>query len=366
MKGASLFQRYLLPGLVFQSLIIAGGYGTGREIVEFFLSHGPLGGLLGMTVVSTVVFSVVNAVSFEFARVHRAYDYRRFFKALLGRGWLLFEVGYVALLIIVLAVIAAAAGTLLQETFGLPYALGVLGIMATVGTLVFAGSSTIERFMKMWSFILYGGYVTLFVWAYVRFGDAIGAALSDGLVMGPWALDGLRYSAYSLAIVPAVLFVLRYQTRRREAVVSGLLSGPIAMIPAVLFYLALIGQYPAVLDRPVPVNHLLEVLGSRTFQIAFHVMLFGTLIETGTGMIHAVNERVSAVFEERGRTMRRGLRPAMALLLLVLATALSAVGIVNLIARGYGTLTWLFIAVFVVPVMTVGVWTIVRGGELRP
>ncbi len=30
----SLFQRYLLPGFIFQSVVIAGGYGTGRELVE--------------------------------------------------------------------------------------------------------------------------------------------------------------------------------------------------------------------------------------------------------------------------------------------------------------------------------------------
>ena len=37
------FQRYLLPGFVFQSGVIAGGYGTGRELVEFFLPYGPPG-----------------------------------------------------------------------------------------------------------------------------------------------------------------------------------------------------------------------------------------------------------------------------------------------------------------------------------
>ncbi len=42
---SKIFQRYLLPGFVFQSIIIAGGYGTGRELVEFFLHYGPLGGL---------------------------------------------------------------------------------------------------------------------------------------------------------------------------------------------------------------------------------------------------------------------------------------------------------------------------------
>ena len=45
---ASFFKKYLLPGFVFQSVVIAGGYGTGREIVEYFLSYGPLGGLLRM------------------------------------------------------------------------------------------------------------------------------------------------------------------------------------------------------------------------------------------------------------------------------------------------------------------------------
>ena len=36
---SSFFQKYLLPGFVFQSLMIGGGYGTGREIVEFFLDQ---------------------------------------------------------------------------------------------------------------------------------------------------------------------------------------------------------------------------------------------------------------------------------------------------------------------------------------
>lgn len=33
----STFKRLFLPGLVFQSISIAGGYGTGRELAEFFL-----------------------------------------------------------------------------------------------------------------------------------------------------------------------------------------------------------------------------------------------------------------------------------------------------------------------------------------
>ena len=31
-KKHSKFQRYVMPGLIFQSVVIAGGYGTGAEL----------------------------------------------------------------------------------------------------------------------------------------------------------------------------------------------------------------------------------------------------------------------------------------------------------------------------------------------
>ena len=53
-------------------------------------------------------------------------------------------------------------------------------------------------------------------------------------------------------------------------------------------------------------------------------------------------------------------RALIALLLLGGGTLLAGVGLVDLIARGYGTLTWVFLAVYVVPVLTLGLWKILR------
>src|SRR5262245_62345869 len=96
------FRRYLLPGFVFEAAVIAGGYATGRELVEFFLPAGPWGGLLGM-VVAMLFSSAVLMICFELSRMAKAYDYRSFFKLLLGRGWFLFEVAYFLLMIFLLA-----------------------------------------------------------------------------------------------------------------------------------------------------------------------------------------------------------------------------------------------------------------------
>lgn len=362
MSQTSVFRRYLLPGFLFQSVVIAGGYGTGAELAEFFLRQGPRGGLLAIAV-STLVFSAVSMVTFELARLWHAFDYRHFFQRLLGPGWWLFEVCYVALLLIVLAVVAAASGSIMSDTFGLNYWIGVGAVMVAVGGLVFGGNEAIERFFSAWSFVLYGVYVVFFAWCFRELGPEIAANFGAEPTGSGWAWAGVRYAGYNLAVIPPVLATLRLHQTRQETFVAGALTGPIAMIPGLLFYLPMIGLYPEILEATVPATVLLERLGSRGFQIAFQVVLFGTLIETGAGLIHAVNERISGLQADRDSDMAAWVRPAVALGLLGLGTAVSGFGLTDLIASGYGTLTLGFIVVYVVPVLTVGVWRI-RSGRM--
>ncbi len=353
-------RRILLPGFVFQSVVIAGGYGTGRELAEFFLSQGPRGGLLAMAA-STLIWSLVCLVTYELAREAGAFDYRTFLRGLLGPGWIVYEAAYLLFMLVILAVIAAASGSILQQTFGLPYWVGVVGIMTAVGVLVFGGTRLIEGVMAGWSVVLYTTYVALFLWCFSRFGTDILTSLGASRPGRGWPLAGVKYAAYNVALIPPLLFPIRHLRSRRETFLAGALAGPIAMIPGLLFYLAMVGQYPGILGSAVPANVLLELLGSRAFQIAFQVVLFGTLIETGTGLIHGMNERIAHVFRERAREMPLLLRPALAVGLLTAGTLLAGVGLVDLISRGYGTLTWVFLFVYVLPVLTLGVLRLIRG-----
>lgn len=352
-------KQLVLPGLVFQSVVIAGGYGTGRELVEFFLSLGPRSGLLAMAV-ATLVWSLVGAATFEFARLTRSFDYRALMRNLMGPGAIFYEAAYLGMLLLVLAVVAAAAGEIVRDTFGLPYPLGVAGMMGLVGFLTLKGSDLIEGFLTVWSVLLYVTYAAFAVWAVARFGPQMGAALTGDAGGGGWALSGVRYAAYNIGLLPAILFVLRDHDSRGVTLGAGLLVGPLGMIPAFLFYVALLGAYPETLDRAVPAGAVLEALGSRAFVLVFQVVLLGTLVETGTGLIHAVNERVAHAAEAAGRPFPGWARGALAVLLLGAGSALSAVGLVGLIARGYGLMTWIFLLVFVLPVLTLGGWRVLR------
>ena len=359
----SLLQRYLLPGFIFQSVVIAGGYGTGRELAEFFLPYGPTGGLMAMMLVSMTFWSLVCAVAFEYARVFQAYDYRSFCRHLLGRGWVVFELTYSVMLIVVLAVIASAAGSILKETFGLAYAVGVIGIMIAIGFLVFEGTGLIEKVLASWSFVLYGTFIVLFAWSLSAFSSEITTALRTIPVGDGWFVGGIDYASYNVALIPALLFGVRHVSTRKEALIAGGLAGPIAMIPGFFLLLAMVGHYPEIADETVPVNYILERLGSRGFQIAFQVCLFGTLIETGTGMIHGVNERLAQTVAERGRELPTAVRPVVAVTLLIIGALLAQFGLIGLIAQGYGTLTRIFLVVILLPLLTWGVWQLAKAGE---
>jgi uncharacterized membrane protein YkvI len=186
------------------------------------------------------------------------------------------------------------------------------------------------------------------------------AGLSGSTIGQGWLLGGVTYAGYNLQMIPAILFCMRHSETRRQALGAGALTGPIAMLPGLLFYVSMVGQYPAILSEAVPANVLLELVGSRAFQIVFQVVLFGTLIETGAGLVHAVNERLAATYAERGLEMPVLLRPAIAIGMLSIGALSAQVGLKELIESGYGTITWGFIIVFVIPVLTLGVWKILQ------
>lgn len=235
-------------------------------------------------------------------------------------------------------------------------------MMALVGFLTLKGSDVIERVLTAWSFLLYVTYGVFATWAILRFGPEMAAAVGDSRPGTGWGVNGLRYAAYNIGILPAVLFVLRGHESRRLTLGAGLLVGPLAMVPALLVYVSLLAAYPAVLERDVPVSAVLEALGSGGFTLLFQVVLLGTLVETGTGLIHAVNERIAHAVGSSGRPYPRWGRPALAVGLLGVASSLSAFGLVGLIARGYGTITWVFLIVFVIPVVTLGGWRVITAG----
>lgn len=361
-KSADRFRRYVLPGLAFKAVVIGGGYATGREIAEFFLPAGPWGGLAAM-VLATAIWAGVAVATFRFALAVDARDYRTFFRALLGRGWVVFEIAYAIFLLLILAVFGAAAGAIAAATMNLPPIVGTLALMAGITAFTTYGNQGVERLFVLVSVLLYTVYAVFLVLALTGAGGSIASAFATaGAPSGDWAIGGITYAGYNIACVVMILPVTRHMRSDRDATIAGLVAAPLAMLPALLFFIAMTAFLPEIASAVLPSDYMLVRLGHPVFHILFQIMIFAALLESGTGAVHAVNERIAETREPR-LTMRPAARGAVALLVLAPCMLLAdRIGLVTLISAGYRALAWLLIAIFVLPLM----WTMIaRHGAAR-
>lgn len=358
---SSRFQRFLLPGLAFKAVVIGGGYATGRELAEFFVPSGPWGGIAAM-LVAMALFSLVCIATFLFARATATRDYVSFFKELLGPGWVVFEGVYILFVVLILAVYGAAAGAIGEAVFGAPVYAGTFALMAGIILFVTFGNNSVERLFEYVSYLLYGVYALFVILAFASFGDRISAGFALDVPAQGWALGGATYASYNLIGAIVILPVVRHLTSSRDAVIAGAICGPLAMVPALLFFTAMMAFYPEVGDATLPSDFLLGRMGIPAFHLLFQLMIFSALLESGASAVHAINERVDKAWQRRsGKSLTHRARLGIALVLLVVCMFLAGrFGLVALIAGGYRALAYLMIAVFILPLVTFGVWRLWR------
>jgi uncharacterized membrane protein YkvI len=82
-------------------------------------------------------------------------------------------------------------------------------------------------------------------------------------------------------------------------------------------------------------------------------MIFCALLESGTGSVHAVNERIAGVWRIRsGADLPPAARAAIAIgILMVCVLAADRIGLVSLIAEGYRMLAAVIIVVYIAPLI---------------
>ena len=350
------FQRRLLPGLAYKAVVIGGGYATGRELAEFFLPSGPWGGIAAMAL-AMLIWSAICVTTFLFARACGALDYRTFIRALLGPGWIAFEVVYVLFVVLVLAVFGAAAGAIGAATLGVPTLVGTIALMAAIALVTAYGNPAVERLFAYVSFLLYGVYVLFVVFSLSHFGGRIVAAFGRPAPLHGWVAGGVQYASYNVIGAVVILPVLRHLTSKRDAVIAGIVAGPLAMLPALMFFSCMMAFYPQIAGATLPSDYLLQRLDLPVFRFLFQLMIFAALLESGTGFVHAINERIGLAWRRHNAQLGRWPRLGIALVTLVFCMLLAErFGLVTLIARGYRLFAYVVLLVFVVPLFTVGLY----------
>ena len=306
-----------MPGFAFKAVIIGGGYSTGREIAEFFVPVGPWGGVAAMAL-AMVLWSLICVVTFLLARRIGSYDYRPFFRALLGPG-----LGRLRGILFLLlhpdprglrrgGWRARRGDVRLADTRG-----HALVLMASIAAFTAFGNRSVEWLFKYASFFLYGVYALFVIFAFQRFGPQIGEGFAQASGTDGWVGAGITYASYNAIAAAVILPVLRHLTSDRDAVVAGLLAGPLAIIPALLFFLCMVAFYPGIGAEVLPADFMLRQMGLPLLHVGFQLMIFAALLQSSVSSVHAINERIAGALAERGRGFSPAQRLACTVTLLV-------------------------------------------------
>src|SRR5581483_7689261 len=130
--------------------------------------------------------------------------------------------------------------------------------MTAIALVVTYGNTSVERLFKYVSFLLYGVYVLFLVLSLTHFGHLIPAGFATPAATDGWVTGGLTYAAYNIIGAVVILPVLRHMTSDRDAVIAGIIAGPLAMIPALLFFVSMIAFYPSIGNETLPSDFLLQ------------------------------------------------------------------------------------------------------------
>ncbi len=354
--------RIILPGIILQSVLIGGGFATGREIVEYGAQFGANGWISGLAIFFG--FSLLAALTFEACRQWQVYDYKSLLNKLIGKGWIAYEASYLALSILIIAVMASAAGEILNDTLGFNQWVGVILIILLVGFLNYKGENFIAQMKTIGTVALFGAYTIFGIVVFTDRSEQVALVFSNwdtsysggssGILFLIWT--GITYVGYNLGVYPSTFFTIKNIKSQKESIAAGLIAGSLMTIPWFLTYVAIMAYYPSeqVLGATVPWLKMLEPFGS-TFVIVFGIVVGWTLVETATGVIHAFIGRIDVeMFQKKQRHLSGNQKALISFVALIAAMLLSQVGIIDLIAKGYSLMAYAMILFYGVPLLIAG------------
>jgi uncharacterized membrane protein YkvI len=344
------FAVYITPPSVFVAVLIGGGYGTGREIVEFFSKHGFVTGSFGL-ITSFFLFFLVLGATFDVARRLQAYEYSSFFKQLIGSVWWLYEVLYVLLAMLVLGVLSAAAGETMLQEFGLPLNWGYLLMLVLLTALLLAGRTFLQRVLTFWSAMMFIAFGVYLFFIFDQLGGATRMSVDSAPALAGIA-SGALYVMYNVAIAPVLLFSMRaFETRVESWTAAGITAFAL-VLPAFIFHWGFTAVDPLLMDQAVPMYWMIEQFAPSIFKIVFVVLLLGTLVQTGSGLIHGFIERVEQALADRQQgSLNRPARIGITIGALTISWLLAQFGLINLIGAGYSAMGVGFALVYIIPLL---------------
>jgi uncharacterized membrane protein YkvI len=263
----------------------------------------------------------------------------------------------------------AGAGSLLQNTLGIPYGIGIASMGSILIVLTIFGAELIIRVLKYKTYFL---IAVLSLLCYLGLQSAPNLShifatqttFDTSIWSAAWSM--LIYIGFqALAVVPIISTSHKIKTTR-ECNLFGLfglfLNGGFLAIVSIM----LLGYAPEILKESLPVYYVTTQLGLPWLKIVYSVLLFVALIGTAVSVTFSIVARFENIqFLNNMIVNLRVRRATISAVTMIVCTGVSVLGLTTLVVKGYGALGYVGLFFVVIPELTIGTIKIRKKAALR-
>lgn len=322
--------------LAYMSVVIGGGFASGNEVLQFFTGYG-LAGIAG-SVVAAVLFAFLGMQIARISSVMQADSHKQVLYILFGE-----KAGFVVDVILsfflygVGVVMLAGAGSTLLQQFGLAPLFGsVLMTVLVVATLCLNVKGIVNLISAVMPFLLvmvvsitvYSIYTSTGTQAELtQVAEDIPVITFLGAEIPNWALSGLLYASFNIAVGFPMLAVIGGLTKQPKAASLGGMSGGLGL--GFLIIVLNIGLF-ANLDKLVGIEIPTLLLAEQIhpwLAVLMSLALIGMIYSTAVGMFFAFGARFATPDTNRFKILSA--------IFAAIGLALSQVGFTKLVGTVY-------------------------------
>lgn len=348
---------YLSVTFVWFTTLFGGGFASGREIAEFFVSYGWYAAFF--PILAMGINALIFYYAWHFSIAHKTFDYRswamRFYYPYEKIFANLYEGVFFLTMILATAVAFATGGSTLEEVLGTPYFFNTLLIAGFIFFLTIFGANLIRNvatlitlFLVLGILMVYGSnLLTQFssirqVITQLESTSSLGSALWRMILFA-------SLQALALGALVAVADVLKDKADAKRAAIAGFILNSCLIS---LASLTLLAHYPGIITIPVPTIYMVRAgLGGAFTEGLISILILLGVISTGVNFVFGGVRRLVAWWPtEGGSTGQRKLSIMGSFIYVLITWSVALMGLIPLVSKGYVFLGYLGLLFLIIPI----------------
>lgn len=283
--------------MAFVGLLVGAGFATGREMMQYFVSFGTTG--FWAILIAGVIIVITGAVIMQIGSYFLADEHGHVFKNVAHPkvSWLL-DASVSVTMAVMGIVMLAGAGSTLEQSFGLPSAIGSALLAIIVYFMCFLDTERVSNIIAAVTPLMVIAVIVVFFWTIFNIPDnfswdaASHTAETAPSPVSPWWWSAINQAGMTLSCAIGMSLVIGgAHTKLRSVAIGGVLGGIILTLLMFLETVILFVYIDEAIDADVPmaavVEHIHPVAGA-ILSILILLMIFNTAL----GDVYAFSKRV--------------------------------------------------------------------------